>query len=266
MKWAPCVVRKKTCPMIDTRFSRTALLAAVFLAALVAPLPAKDTVFVTLVGEVRDYSTERPIPGIAVKIVELDRMQATDRNGFFAFDSLPRGRWTFEASGFGYETNVEASEISPRSILLIRLDRDPVQLEGLYVSVMQGLVRRRMAAPSRVWAWDKAELEAAIAPDVGSFVRRQGVAQFVRCGGELSDNDLPNCYMWRGRPVRFRVFLDDERLPGAEGTSRFWAYDPRDLWSVEFLPACNQLRIYTRRFMELVEDRRVRLKATLCTD
>jgi len=247
------------------RIPGRSLLFAFFACTMgVSPTYGQDSTLVTLVGEVRDVATERPLDGVAVKVLELDRVEITDRNGFFAFDSIPEGRWTFEASGFGYETNVEASEVRPRSILLIRLQSAPIQLEGLYVSVVQGLVRRRMAAPSRVWAWDKPELEAAVAPDIGAFIHRQGVAQFVLCGDEFSENDLPNCYIRRGRPVRLQIFLDDERMLSAEGTSRLWAYDPRDLWSVEFLPACGQLRIYTQQFMELVENGRVRLKPMLC--
>ena len=116
-----------------------------------SPSSGQDTTHVQLIGEVRDVSSEEPIAAIAVKILELGRIEVTDRNGFFAFDSIPPGVWTFEASGFGYATNVEASEIGSRSLLLIRLQPAPVELEGLYVSVVQGLVRRRMAAPSRVW-------------------------------------------------------------------------------------------------------------------
>lgn len=251
-------------PGIIRAFGRPIALVIVSLAVGTLPSHGQDSALVALVGEVREFTTERPLEGIAVRILELDRVDVTDRNGFFAFDRIPRGRWTFEASGFGYETNVEASEVRPRSILLIRLQSDPVQLEGLYVSVMQGLMRRRMAAPSKVWSWDKPELEAAIAPDVGAFIHRQGVAQFIRCGDEFSENDLPNCFIRRGRPTRLKIFLDDERMLSAEGTSRLWAYDPRDLWSVEFLPGCAQVRIYTRQFMEWVETGRVRLKPTLC--
>jgi hypothetical protein len=229
-------------------------------------LASQDTTLVRLVGEVREYATERPLPDVAVKILELDRVALTDRNGFFAFDELPRGRWTFETSGFGYTTNVEASEVGPRSLLLIRLESAPVQLEGLYVSVVQRLTQRRLAAPSRVWAWDRPELEVAGAPDVGAFVYRSGVAQFVRCGGEFTEADLPNCYAHRGQVVRLRVFLNDEAVLGAIGTSQLWALDPRDLWSVEFLPSCRQLRVYTRQFMEWVEGGRVRLKPALCVE
>jgi len=174
------------------------------------------------------------------------------------------GRWTFEASGFGYRTNAEASAVGPRSALLIRLEPAPVQLEGVYVSVVRDLVRRRMAAPSRVFAWDKAELEAAISPDIGSFVRTRGVAQFVACGGESAATDLPNCFWRRGRRIGVRLFIDDIEQLRAEGMSRLWSFDPRDLWSVEFLPGCRQLRIYTEPFMEQVEGGRVRLTPLLC--
>lgn len=241
--------------MISTRW----MMLTVGCGLLHGPALAQNVPHVTLMGEVRDFASERPIPDIAVKIVELARVQVTDGNGFFAFDSLPQGRWTFEASGLGYETNREASEVKPRSILLIRLEKDPVQLQGLHVTVTQGLARRRMAAPSRVVPWDRAELDRVISSDIGSFIRREGVAEWTTCGGEFSANDLPNCFIYRGLPVRLQVFVDDEPVPIAEGTSRLWAYDARDLWSVEFLRDCGQLRIYTGMFMEAVESGRVRL-------
>lgn len=236
----------------------------VSLTVLASGAAAQDATRVHLIGEVRDVSTDQPVRDIAVRIVELERVEVTDANGFFAFDSLPVGTWTFEAAGFGYETSVEASEIRPRSLLLIRLQPAPVELEGLYVSVMQRLVRRRLAAPSRIVAWDRAELAEAITPDVGSFVKRSGAAAFVQCGGEFSDTDLPNCFVHRGVPVRLQIFVDDLPLLPALGTSMLWAYDPRDLWSVEFLPGCRELRIYTQRFMRLVEEGRVRLKHQVC--
>jgi hypothetical protein len=236
----------------------------VALAALASGAAAQDTTRVRLIGEVRDVATDQPVRDIAVRILELERVQITDANGFFAFDSLPVGTWTFEAAGFGYATSVEASEIRPRSLLLIRLQPTPVELEGLYVSVMQRLVRRRLAAPSRIVAWDRAELAEAIAPDVGSFVKMSGAATFAKCGGEFSDGDLPNCFVHRGVPVRLQVFVDDLLLLPSLGTSTLWAYDPRDLWSVEFLPECRELRIYTQRFMRLVEEGRVRLQHLIC--
>lgn len=235
------------------------------LVVLAPPVSGQDTTHVTLVGEVRDYETEQPVADIAVEILELGRVEVTDRNGFFRFDTLLAGPWTFETSGLGYRTNVETSVIGPRSLLLIRLEPEPMDIEGLYVSVVQRLVRRRLAAPSRVVAWERAELGAAIAPDVGSFVRTRGVARFVRCGGEYSETDLPNCFIHRGLPTRLTVYLDDIALPPAEGTSTLWTHDPHDLWSVEFLPGCAQLRIYTRRFMRLVEEGRVRLQHWLCS-
>ncbi len=250
--------------VVRVRHTAVVLCSAVACVLSASGAGAQDTMEVRLVGEVREYSTDRPLADIAVKILELDRVALTDRNGFFAFDDLPLGRWTFEATGFGFATNTEASENGPHSLLLIRLESVPVEIEGLFVSVVQRLVRRRLAAPSRVWAWDRPELEVARAPDVGAFVYRSGVAVWVPCGGEFAETDLPNCYMHRGQARRVSIFLNDEPVMGAVGTSQLWAFDPRDLWSVEFLPSCRQLRVYTRQFMEWVEEGRVRLKPSLC--
>jgi len=242
------------------------LLLGLLAVAVVHPLAAQDSTSIRLMGEVRDVETELPVEGAAVKILELERVQMTDRNGFFAFDSVPPGRWTFETSQFGFHTNTEASPIAPRSFLLIRLEARPVEMEGLYVSVVQRLVRRRMAVASRVVAWEKADLEEAIIPDIGSFIRTRGNEQFVSCGGEFSANDLPNCFIWRGQPKRIRLFLDDIAVPSGIGMMSLWALDPRDLWTVEFIRDCGppELRIYTQRFMDMVESGRVRLAPAIC--
>lgn len=133
------------------------------------PADGQDTTFVRLIGEVRDVTTERRVSNARVTVVELSRARLTDRNGFFAFDSVPTGKWTFEVSAFGYETSVDTSVIAPRNALIVRLNPSPVEVEGLYVSVLERLARRRLAAPSAVIAWDREDLAQAIAPDVGSF-------------------------------------------------------------------------------------------------
>ncbi len=242
---------------LPTRLAVSTILAGTMVLAPAAA--AQDTILLRLIGEARDFTTEQPILGIAVKLVELGEIRVTDRNGFFAFDSVPVGEWTFEASGFGYVTNVEASHITENSALLIRLETAPIELEGLYVSVVQRLVRRRMATPSRVVAWDNVALNEAISADVGAFVKKSGAAVFVPCGGEWSAVELPNCFMLRGRLARLTLFVDDIKQIGAAGTSGLWAHDPHNLWAVEFLPECRQLRVYTEHYMRMVEEGRVRL-------
>lgn len=245
--------------------SRTTVVMLVLCLVATDPADGQDTTFVRLIGEVRDVTTERRVSNARVTVVELSRARLTDRNGFFAFDSVPTGKWTFEVSAFGYETSVDTSVIAPRNALIVRLNPSPVEVEGLYVSVLERLARRRLAAPSAVIAWDREDLVQAIAPDVGSFVRTRGVARFVSCGGEFSSNDLPNCFIHHGALARLRVFIDDIEQMNAVGTMNLWAYDPRDLWSIEFLPGCRELRIYTVHFMQLVSDGRVRLQPMVCT-
>lgn len=219
---------------------------------------------VTLIGEVRDASTEEPIGNAAVKILELERVEWTDSNGFFRFEDVPAGTWTFETTALAYETNSEASTIAARNILVVRLDPAPVELEGLYVEVRNLLKERRMRTPTRVIAWDRPELETMVSPDVAQMLKRRGVAYFVQCGGEFSDMDLPNCIMSGGARVRLRIYVDDVPVMPAEGSGRLWAYDPRDLWSVEFIRGCATVRIYTRVYMEWIEEGRVRPAHTLC--
>ena len=215
-----------------------------------------------LVGLLR---TSRRLAEASVTIEELGRIVLTDRNGFFRFDSLPAGTWTVRTERLGYEPNVEESTIAPNNLLLVRLEPRPIELEGLYAEVLSRMRVRRAGVPSQVWAWDREELAEAVAPDIGRFVRTRGVASWVTCSDEgkraadVSIQDLPNCFLWRGGETKVSVWLDDVAVPGAQGTSTLWAMDPRDLWAVEFLPGCGQLRVYTTWYMEAVEEGRTRM-------
>lgn len=227
-----------------------------------------DAPAVTLIGEVRDALSESPVPDASVTIVELGRVVLTDRNGFFRIDSLPQGTWTFRTEHLGYEENVEPSTIGPGNLLLVRLAPRPIELEGLYAEVASGMRRRRASAPSQIWAWDREELSEAVSADIGRFIRTRGVASWVACSASRAADtnhlDLPNCFIRKGRVRVLTVYVDEVPIPGAQGTSTLWAMDPRDLWAVEFLPDCGQLRVYTEWFMEAVRDGRTRLAPALC--
>jgi hypothetical protein len=240
------------------------LLAAL---AITAPataqeLPADSAAF-TLVGQVRDGVTEAPLGGASVTILELERRALADRNGVFRFDSIPPGTWTFRTEHLGYQPNEEASTIGPGNLLVVRLAPRPIELEGVYATISSRMRERRTRVPGRVLAWDREELAAAIAPDVGRFVQTRSGIQWVPCGGEWQ-GDLPNCIMRRGGGTRIEVWVDEGRVLPVVGTSTLWAMDPRELWAVEFLPDCGELRIYTTWFMEAVRDGRTRLRPMVC--
>jgi hypothetical protein len=240
------------------------VLAALAVAApATAQDPSADTVVVILVGEVRDAVTDAPLADASVEIEELGRSVLTDRRGVFRFDSIPAGRWTFRTERLGYEPHEEAFTVGPAKVILLRLQPRPVELEGLYATISSRMRERRRRVPGRVLAWDREELAQAIQSDVGRFVRTHGGIPWVRCGGEW-EGDLPNCIVRRGGQRRVEVWVDDGRLLPAAGTSTLWAMDPRDLWAVEFLPDCGELRIYTRWFMEAVRDGRTRLRPAIC--
>ncbi|MEQ8330102.1 MAG: carboxypeptidase-like regulatory domain-containing protein [Longimicrobiales bacterium] len=229
---------------------------------------AADTARVTLIGEVRDYTNEEPILGATVRLVELELVRITDRNGFFAFEGIPPGEWTVETRQFGYETNVEPAPIGPGSLLLVRLEPRPVELDGLYVRARSALAARRSAAPSRVSVWTADQLAASPAADVGALIEHSGVATMARCGRQFTDTDMRGCVTRGNRVYRIEIFIDDLPVMDQEGTSRLWAYAPADLWEVEFVigPLCTELRIYTRLFMEQVEAGRVRLHPAICVE
>ncbi len=55
----------------------------------------------TLSGVVRDADTAEPVAGTAVRLVDLDRVVATDTEGRFRFAAVPSGTWTLEVVSLG---------------------------------------------------------------------------------------------------------------------------------------------------------------------
>ena len=58
----------------------------------------------TLEGIVLDGSSDLPLENAIVKLVELNKFDATDKNGIFEFKSIPFGNYNIEISFLGYKT------------------------------------------------------------------------------------------------------------------------------------------------------------------
>lgn len=79
---------------------RTVFAAFTLLLFATAPAAAQDLPG-TVSGVVRDAETSEPIAGTAVRLLELDRVVATDGRGRFRFAGVPVGSWTLEVVSLG---------------------------------------------------------------------------------------------------------------------------------------------------------------------
>lgn len=200
----------------------------------------------TLVGEVRDHATERPIEGAVVQIAELGRSSVTDRNGYFEFSDVFPGRHTFVTSGFGYRTNREGSELPPNAVLVVRLRAMVFELPGLEVTVERLLhrieARRLSSSAGEVAVFTRRQLAQSRAPGLRTFVGER------TAGFEIEPNRSDHlCVSVRGKsPQLVQVFLDEVAVPNL----MLQTLRPEEAELVEVYRRLAMVRVYTKQFLE----------------
>lgn len=200
----------------------------------------------TLVGEVRDHATERPVEGAVVQIAELGRSAVTDRNGYFEFPDLLPGRHTFVTSSFGYRTNREDSDVPPNAVLVVRLSPMVFELPGLEVTVERLLhrieSRRRSSGASEVAVFTRRQLVQSRARGLEKFVGER------TAGFEIEPNRSDHlCVSIRGKSPRLvQVFLDEVAVPNLV----LQTLKPDEVELVEVYRSLAMVRVYTKQFLE----------------
>lgn len=103
---------------------------------LTAGLCHAQTLTSTLRGNVKDFDTQKPLPGAAVQLVDSEKGTVPRANGDFRFDQLATGRYTLRVSYLGYGT-VEVPELLLESgkekVVEVRLTQAGRQLDAAIV-------------------------------------------------------------------------------------------------------------------------------------
>mgnify|MGYP004108025775 CR=1 FL=1 len=198
---------------------------------------------VLLRGRVIDEQTRSPIEGAIV-------MPIGSLSGYMT-DSL--GLWVLEVdpSRFGYPISVEQlgyshveatlAPTAPEEFTTVKLPPNPVALEGLQVLVDRFERRRRFSYGS-VRVLDQARLLRS-GGSAYDLVRRE--VPFARpCPAD--SNKL--CAMRRGRRITVSLCIDE--VPAWGGAAELDTYDPSELYLVEIYGRGQQVRVYTRWFVE----------------
>ena len=190
---------------------RLARLVGIVLAFGTGPLSAQDLPpdsleSFTFRGNVVDYLTEGPIEDASVELVELNRVAVTDANGYFQFTDLFPGRYTIATTGFGYEPNLEPSEVPFGAVLVVRLNPAPVDVAGLEVEVtrvIRQIELRRLATAAPSTGFDRDILNKTVDNDLVEFVSQRTTLDIVE-----DSFGLPVA-LSRNRVRRLRVCLDE---------------------------------------------------------
>lgn len=221
----------------------------------VPPLPT-----FTLTGQIVDALNDAPVVSAVIKAPELRRYAFSNTNGRFRFADFPEGTWNIVVEMLGYHSLDGSITVAEGNGLLLRLNPDPIALEGLRVrNRAEGLLdRRRRRYPFRVTTISAQTLADAVIGDPAAIFRRNANAPVVGCADRLGQWITGGCY-WgrRARRHRIQVFLDEGLLPG--GMWELSMFPKEDIHSMDWLKDTGELHVYTTWFIERLNRSRTRL-------
>lgn len=126
----------------------------------------------TIEGTVTDQTSEEPLPGVNVVIVNTRQGATTDKQGNFRISNVEQGSYTLQASFVGYETTakditVEAGETSTVNFALARSE---IALEEMVVTAL-GIERRERALSYSSQSVAAADIQKARELNIGASLK-----------------------------------------------------------------------------------------------
>jgi hypothetical protein len=218
----------------------------------------------TLSGQVVDATSGQPIAAAVIEVMPKHEEAVTDAQGRFTVRTA-LGDHVIVADALGYGSQMQAVTIGDAQVdVQVSLTRDPVLLQGI-VATANRLESRRRSYPFAVHALKAEQIAASGAPNMEMFVQERLGVYFTPCQssafvqtsalGTFRRRDFfaddasgfRNCVYSRGGTSPARVYIDEVRMPDTEALA---LYQPTDIAQVEVYHNGEQIRLYTRWFME----------------
>ncbi len=222
------------------------VLAAVAIAA--SPTAAQDDKPVCVDGEpqilgfVVDHTNEEPLSAALVSVTTTEWASLTTANGRFQLCGILAGTHRITVERLGYRTlEVRVDAAAPPVPIRLRMDPDPILLEGLEI-VSDRFERRRRAVAYSVRAFDREEIASSPYGTAADFVESRAMVFTTLCGAGSK------CVWSRGQVVQPRVYLDEMPLMG--GWSQLETLPTSQLHMIEVYRRGTHIRAYTHWFME----------------
>jgi hypothetical protein len=218
---------------------------------------------VALTGAVLDERSEFGLPFASLTLGDR-RSVAADGNGSFRITRVEPGRYLLLAERLGYESlYVPLNVTGPLEPMVIRLEADPILLEGITVMTDRMRSRRRAFAAGSTRSYGEARLNRSAAADMLQFLQYEAFLRPTPCGsgGNVRPWDgaaaaaaratlaSGACVVGRGgRPRQSKVFIDEVLIPC--GLTMLGTYRPEDLYLLEIYDNGGQIRAYTYDYIE----------------
>ncbi len=235
-------------------------IAGCAIATLIAVLPAAAQ-RATLRGQVVEASSGQPIAAAVIEIMPRHEEAVTDAQGRFTVRTTV-GDHVIVADALGYGSQLQAVTIGDATAdVQVSLEKDPVLLQGV-VATASRLESRRRAYPYAVRSLKAQQIAASGAPNMEMFVRERFGVLYTSCRPTVAARSalgtfvrrdpggasgFQSCVFSRGGTTPARVYIDEVRMPD---TGALALYHPADIAEVEVYHNGEQVRVYTRWFME----------------
>lgn len=223
-------------------------------------------------GQVVDTFRGDPVVGAVVSLPDSRRpdgsafADVTDDAGRFRIAGAPPGPNRVEISRIGYAPLIQVLDIRDGQIVEAALIPKPVVLEGIdvYVDRLQSRLR---SLPFAASTFDETALRFAPDLNVADYLNSQPGFEFVPCFTGSSEGSLfsrrRDCIRTRGTtPQRPRVFLDD--APAFGGVQELATLPTTEVYRVEVIRGCGQIRVYTLSYAEGRASRQRPLLPVVC--
>lgn len=248
-------------------------LASLVAFGFVGPAAAQDLTPVAFAGHVIDTYWGNPVVGAVVRLEGTVRSDGspiwgtTNDEGRFRIPEVPPGRSRVTITRLGYADMAQVVDIQKDQYLEIVVIPKPVVLEGIDVYVDR-LESRLASLPFTVTTYDEIAIQSSPTMDVATYLSDQPNLDFVPCfengGAGVQFRQARDCMRARGTvPKRPRIFLDDAPLFG--GVQELASMPTIEMYRIDVIRGCAQIRIYTRHYVENVARNPMALLPIICT-
>lgn len=208
-------------------------------------------------GQVVDTYLGQPVEGALVVLPETRRADGStvsgiaDASGRFSIPDVPAGPSLVSVGRIGYADLVQVLDIQEGQFVEVALLPKPVVLEGIEVYVDR-LESRLRGLPFAASTYPEAELRFAPDMSVADYLDSRPGFEFVPCFAGASGAVFARgreCMRTRGvTPQRPRVFIDD--APAFGGVQELASLPTTEVYRVEVIRGCGQIRVYTVSYTE----------------
>ena len=213
---------------------------------------------VTFAGQVIDTWPGSPVEGAVVTLLETIRPNGTrivgitGADGTFSIAGVPPGPSRARVTRLGYADLYQVLDIQAGQFIEVVLIPKPVILEGIEVYVDR-LETRLRELPYVTSTFVEAQLRMAPDQSAADYLDSQAGFEFVPCFEDNSGTGLyrqrRNCIRTRGAMVqRPSIFVDD--APAFGGVPELDAIPTMEIYRIEVIRGCGQIRVYTSNYVE----------------